>query len=60
MDDRARFESSRGSPPSSVIRARLDLDTLEIPALLERISAEDHTVPGGVAASCRTSHARSS
>ena len=49
MDDQTRFdEFARLATEQRNPRTR-DLDALDVPAILERISAEDHTVPAAVA-----------
>jgi len=49
MEDRSRFEEfARLATEQRNPRTR-DLDTLDIPGILERIAAEDRTVPGAVA-----------
>jgi len=50
MDDPARFEEFARLATEQRNPRTLDLDTLDIPELLERISAEDRTVPVAVAA----------
>lgn len=50
MDDPARFEEFARLATEQRNPRTLDLDTLDVPRLLERISAEDHTVPAAVAA----------
>ena len=49
MDDRARFDEFARLATEQRNPRTLDLDTLEIAGILERISAEDHTVPVAVA-----------
>ena len=49
MDDRARFEEFARLATEQRNPRTMDLDTLEVPELLARISAEDSTVPGAVA-----------
>lgn len=49
MDDRARFEAFAGLATEQRNPRTLDLDTLEVDGILERISAEDRTVPEAVA-----------
>ena len=49
MDDRARFEEFAALATEQRNPRTLDLDTLDTPGVLERISAEDHSVPGAVA-----------
>ncbi|HYM81126.1 MAG TPA: N-acetylmuramic acid 6-phosphate etherase, partial [Candidatus Limnocylindria bacterium] len=49
MDDRSRFDEFAGLATEQRNPRTLDLDTLPIPGILERISAEDHTVPAAVA-----------
>jgi N-acetylmuramic acid 6-phosphate etherase len=49
MDDQTRFEEFARLATEQRNPRTLDLDTLDIPAILERISAEDHTVPVAVA-----------
>lgn len=49
MDDRSRFEEFARLATEQRNPRTLDLDSLDIPALLERLSAEDHTVPAAVA-----------
>jgi N-acetylmuramic acid 6-phosphate etherase len=49
MDDRARFEEFAGLATEQRNPRTMDLDTLEVPALLERIAAEDRTVAEAVA-----------
>jgi N-acetylmuramic acid 6-phosphate etherase len=49
MDDRARFEEFARLATEQRNPRTVDLDTLEVGALLERISAEDRTVPEAVA-----------
>jgi len=49
MDDRARFEEFARLATEQRNPRTFDLDTLAIPELLERINAEDRTVPEAVA-----------
>jgi len=49
MDERARFEEFARLATEQRNPRTLDLDTLAIPELLERINAEDRTVPEAVA-----------
>jgi N-acetylmuramic acid 6-phosphate etherase len=49
MDDRARFEEFARLATEQRNPRTLDLDTLSIPELLERINGEDRTVPEAVA-----------
>ena len=49
MDDRSRFEEFARLATEQRNPRTLDLDTLDIPGVLERISAEDHAVPAAVA-----------
>ena len=49
MDDQARFEEFARLATEQRNPRTVDLDTLEVPAILARISAEDHTVPAAVA-----------
>ena len=49
MDDRARFEEFARLATEQRNPRTMDLDTLEVPELLARISAEDKTVPDAVA-----------
>lgn len=49
MDDRARFDEFARLATEQRNPRTLDLDTLDVPAILERISAEDRTVPEAVA-----------
>ena len=49
MDDRARFEEFARLATEQRNPRTMDLDTLEVPDLLARISAEDRTVPDAVA-----------
>jgi N-acetylmuramic acid 6-phosphate etherase len=49
MDDRSRFEEFARLATEQRNPRTLDLDTLDIPGVLARISAEDHTVPAAVA-----------
>ena len=49
MDDRARFEAFAGLATEQRNPRTRDLDTLDVPGILERISAEDRTVPEAVA-----------
>jgi N-acetylmuramic acid 6-phosphate etherase len=49
MDDRTRFEEFARLATEQRNPRTLDLDTLDVPAILERISAEDHGVPAAVA-----------
>ncbi len=49
MDDRARFEEFARLATEQRNPRTMDLDMLEVPQLLERISAEDRTVPDAVA-----------
>src|SRR5256885_1952321 len=49
MDDRARFEAFAGLATEQRNPRTLDLDTLDVPGILARISAEDRTVPDAVA-----------
>lgn len=50
MDDPARFEEFARLATEQRNPRTLDLDTLSIPGILARISAEDHGVPAAVAA----------
>jgi N-acetylmuramic acid 6-phosphate etherase len=49
MDDRARYEAFAGLATEQRNPRTLDLDTLDVPGILERISAEDRTVAEAVA-----------
>ena len=49
MDDRARFEEFARLATEQRNPRTMDLDTLEVPELLARISAEDKAVPDAVA-----------
>jgi N-acetylmuramic acid 6-phosphate etherase len=49
MDERSRFDEFARLATEQRNPRTLDLDTLDVPAILERISAEDHTVPAAVA-----------
>src|SRR5215470_7821833 len=49
MDDRARFDEFARLATEQRNPRTLDLDTLAVPEILARISAEDHTVPDAVA-----------
>ena len=49
MDDRARYEEFAGLATEQRNPRTLDLDTLDVPGVLERISFEDQTVPTAVA-----------
>lgn len=49
MDDRARFDEFAKLATEQRNPRTMDLDTLEVPELLARISAEDRTVPDAVA-----------
>ena len=49
MDDRARFDEFARLATEQRNPRTLDLDTLDVPGILERISAEDLTVPAAVA-----------
>jgi len=49
MDDRARFEEFAKLATEQRNPRTLDLDTLSVPQILDRISAEDRTVPDAVA-----------
>ena len=49
MDDRTRFEEFARLATEQRNPRTMDLDTLEVPDLLARISAEDRTVPDAVA-----------
>jgi N-acetylmuramic acid 6-phosphate etherase len=49
MDDRARFDEFARLATEQRNPRTMDLDTLDVPALLERISAEDRAVPDAVA-----------
>ncbi len=49
MDDQARFEEFARLATEQRNPRTLDLDTLDIEGILERISAEDRTVPAAVA-----------
>ena len=49
MDDRARFEEFARLATEQRNPRTIDLDTLDVPELLERINAEDRTVPDAVA-----------
>jgi hypothetical protein len=50
MDDRTRFEEFARLATEQRNPRTLDLDRLEIPGILDRIAAEDRTVPAAVAA----------
>jgi len=50
MDEPAQFQEFARLATEQRNPRTFDLDTLEIPELLQRISAEDHTVPAAVAA----------
>jgi N-acetylmuramic acid 6-phosphate etherase len=49
MDDRSRFEEFARLATEQRNPRTLDLDTLDVPGILERIAAEDRTVPEAVA-----------
>src|SRR5262245_3640713 len=49
MDDRARFAEFARLATEQRNPRTLDLDTLDVSGILERISSEDHGVPGAVA-----------
>ena len=49
MDDRARFEEFARLATEQRNPRTIDLDTLDVARILERISAEDRTVPAAVA-----------
>jgi len=49
MDDRASFEMFAGLATEARNPRTFDLDTLDVTGILERISAEDRTVPDAVA-----------
>ncbi len=49
MDDRSRFEEFARLATEQRNPRTLDLDTLDVPGILERIAAEDRTVPDAVA-----------
>ncbi|MCC6649540.1 MAG: N-acetylmuramic acid 6-phosphate etherase [Candidatus Eisenbacteria bacterium] len=49
MDDRARFEEFARLATEQRNPHTLDLDTLDVPEILQRISAEDHTIADAVA-----------
>jgi N-acetylmuramic acid 6-phosphate etherase len=49
MDDRSRFEEFARLATEQRNPRTLDLDRLDVPAILARISAEDHAVPAAVA-----------
>lgn len=49
MDDRARFDEFARLATEQRNPRTLDLDTLDVTGILERISAEDHAVPAAVA-----------
>ena len=49
MDDRSRFEEFARLATEQRNPRTLDLDRLDVPGILARISAEDHTVPAAVA-----------
>ncbi len=49
MDDRARFEEFAKLATEQRNPRTLDLDTLSVPQILDRMSAEDRTVPDAVA-----------
>jgi N-acetylmuramic acid 6-phosphate etherase len=49
MDDRARFEAFAGLATEQRNPRTFDLDTLDVAGILDRISAEDRTVPEVVA-----------
>ena len=49
MDDRARFEEFARLATEQRNPRTFDLDTLDVDGVLQRISAEDHTVPAAVA-----------
>lgn len=49
MDDRSRFDTFAALATEQRNPRTLDLDTLAIPEILKRISAEDHEVPVAVA-----------
>jgi len=49
MDDRARFDEFARLATEQRNPRTLDLDTLDVPEMLARISAEDRTVPDAVA-----------
>src|SRR5882672_681758 len=50
MDDRARFDEFARLATEQRNPRTADLDTLDVPGVLSRISAEDRTVPDAVAA----------
>ena len=50
MDDRERIEEFARLATEQRNPRTFDLDLLDVPGLLERISAEDHRVPAAVAA----------
>lgn len=49
MDDRARFDEFARLATEQRNPRTFDLDTLDVAGVLQRISAEDHTVPAAVA-----------
>jgi N-acetylmuramic acid 6-phosphate etherase len=49
MEDRSRFDEYARLATEQRNPRTLDLDTLDVPAILERIAAEDRTVPDAVA-----------
>ena len=49
MDDTSRFDEFARLATEQRNPRTLDLDTLDVPGILARISAEDHTVPAAVA-----------
>jgi N-acetylmuramic acid 6-phosphate etherase len=49
MDDRARFDEFARLATEQRNPRTLDLDTLDVPGILARLSAEDHGVPAAVA-----------
>ena len=49
MDDHSRFDEFARLATEQRNPRTLDLDTLDVPGILERISAEDQTVPAAVA-----------
>jgi N-acetylmuramic acid 6-phosphate etherase len=49
MDERSRFDEFARLATEQRNPRTLDLDRLDVPSILDRISAEDHTVPAAVA-----------
>ena len=57
MDDQRRFQEFARLATEQRNPRTLDLDTLDIAGILQRISGEDHLVPAAVAREIRTSPA---